>query len=123
MSDEQTRIDWRKAIFTYEDSEGGPLYYFAPPTRTPGRLAQRHVQAIIDIAPDGTLAGVELIDNMPPLDAAPDAQPLGQCAHGDYSFASHGRYCPCLSVPRPRCHRGYARADAAYDRSGRGWLR
>jgi hypothetical protein len=61
--------DWRKAVFTYEDSEAGALYYFAPQTRAPGPyLKQRHVQAIIDIAADGTLAGVELIDDMPPLE-------------------------------------------------------
>ncbi len=31
-------------------------------------LTQRHVKAIVDIASDGTLAGVELIDSMPPLE-------------------------------------------------------
>jgi hypothetical protein len=66
MADRKT--EWRKAIFTCEDSEAGPLYYFAPSARAPGPyLTQRHVTAIIDIASDGTLAGVELIDNMPPL--------------------------------------------------------
>jgi hypothetical protein len=62
--------NWRKAIFTYEDDpDVGRLYYFAPQTRAPGPyLEQRHVRAIIDIASDGTLAGIELIDDMPPLD-------------------------------------------------------
>lgn len=36
------------------------------PISEPPYLRQRHVEAIIDIASDGTLAGVELIDNMPP---------------------------------------------------------
>jgi hypothetical protein len=55
------------AYWTHEDSKGGHLFYFAPEGRTKGPYTtQRHVEAIIDIAPDGTLAGVELIDNMPP---------------------------------------------------------
>lgn len=63
-----SETNWRKAVFTFEDSEVGPLYYFAPETRAPGPYRkQRHVRAIIDIASDGTLAGVELIDDMPPL--------------------------------------------------------
>lgn len=46
---------------------GAHLYYFAPANRTSGPYKQRrYVRAIIDIADDGTLAGVELIDNMPP---------------------------------------------------------
>lgn len=61
--------DWRKSVFTYEhDDAAGHLYYFAPQVTAPGPfLEQRHVQAIVDIASDGTFAGVELIDNMPPL--------------------------------------------------------
>ena len=60
---------WRKSVFTYEhDDAAGHLYYFAPQVTAPGPfLEQRHVQAIVDIASDGTFAGVELIDNMPPL--------------------------------------------------------
>ena len=51
--------------------EVGHLYYFAPADRSPGPYkTQRHVTAIIDIAADGTLAGVELIDDMPPPPAA-----------------------------------------------------
>src|SRR5690606_10526444 len=53
--------------------DAGPLYYFAPEHRTPGPYAvQREVSAIIDIAHDGTLAGVELIDDMPPPPKQPD---------------------------------------------------
>ena len=60
---------WRKAVFTYSDDPvGGHLYYFGPQTTTPGPYReQRHVKAIVDIASDGSFAGVELIDNMPPL--------------------------------------------------------
>lgn len=56
------------ATFTRDDNPSlGPLYYFAPANRQPGPyLRQREVMAIIDIAADGTLAGVELIDDMPP---------------------------------------------------------
>ena len=59
----------RDAYFTCDESEprAGALYYFAPQPRHPGPyLRQREVKAIIDIAEDGTLAGVELIDDMPP---------------------------------------------------------
>lgn len=60
--------NWHKAVFTHEaDEHAGHLYYFAPLTTAPGPyLEQRRVTAIIDIASDGTLAGVELIDEMPP---------------------------------------------------------
>ena len=38
-------------------------YYFAPTNRRPPPyLHQEHVSAIIDVANDGTLAGVEIID-------------------------------------------------------------
>lgn len=60
----------REAFWTHDDEAAkdvGHLYYFAPKGRTPGPYTkQRHVNAIIDIADDGTLAGVELIDDMPP---------------------------------------------------------
>jgi hypothetical protein len=63
-------MQWRReAYFTCDESEpvAGPLYYFAVGGRTPGPYTkQREVKAIIDIADDGTLAGVELIDDMPP---------------------------------------------------------
>lgn len=40
----------------------GPLYYFAPSNRRPPPyLRQVEVKAILDIADDGTLAGVELV--------------------------------------------------------------
>ncbi len=42
--------------------EHGPLYYFAPSNRAkPPYLKQVEVKAILDIAQDGTLAGVELV--------------------------------------------------------------
>ena len=64
-------MDHRPAYWTHDDEaaqdSGDHLYYFAPANRAPGPYkTQRHVQAIIDIAADGTLAGVELINNMPP---------------------------------------------------------
>ena len=58
------------AYWTHDDEAAkdvGHLYYFAPTNRRPPPYKnQREVRAIIDIAEDGTLAGVELIDNMPP---------------------------------------------------------
>lgn len=48
----------------------GPLYYFSLKSRSPGPYKnQKRVEAIIDVADDGTLAGVELVFNMP---APPD---------------------------------------------------
>lgn len=53
--------------WTCDDEHGSPLYYFAPENRKPGPYRKQiTVEAIIDIADDGTLAGVELINNMPP---------------------------------------------------------
>lgn len=59
-----------KAYFTYDKEAfkdiGEHLYYFGPVKRanSPYKI-QREVKAIIDIADDGSLAGVELIYNMP----------------------------------------------------------
>ena len=50
-----------------EDEEGGVAYYFAPVQRAaPPYRKQVRVEAIIDIAEDGTLAGVEIIDDRAP---------------------------------------------------------
>ena len=58
------------AYWTHDDvavKDVGHLYYFAPiDRRPPPYLRQIEVRAIIDIADDGTLAGVELINGMPP---------------------------------------------------------
>lgn len=73
MTDLSAKLDARPATFTCDKSKVGPLYYFAVADRAPGPYkTQRHVEAILDIASDGTLAGVELIDSMPP---PPLAQP------------------------------------------------
>jgi hypothetical protein len=57
----------RGATFTY-DGDGTDAYYFAPVARTkPPYLRQMHVDATVDVASDGSLAGVELIlANVPP---------------------------------------------------------
>lgn len=60
-------LERHPAYWTFEESDGERLYYFAPTNvHPPPYKQQRHVEAIIDIAADGTLAGVELIDGMPP---------------------------------------------------------
>lgn len=61
-------MDKHSAYYTHDDDEhAGHLYYFGITARTlPPYLTQRRVSAIIDIADDGTLAGVELIYDMPP---------------------------------------------------------
>ena len=72
-------VERLRATFTYEEDEAtGPLYYFTPAVRAPGPYRQqRHVNAIVDIAADGSFAGVELIDNMPPLAALQAPQEAG----------------------------------------------
>lgn len=54
------------AYWTYDPQ--GPAYYFAPTNRAaPPYLRQIEVKAILDIAADGTLAGVELVfGKLPP---------------------------------------------------------
>jgi len=57
----------RPAYWTYSDEDGDRLYYFAPENRSNGPYTtQREVTAIIYIADDGTLAGIELVSDMPP---------------------------------------------------------
>ena len=61
----------RSAYWTHDDQAAadglGHLYYFAPTIVQPGPYTRQvEVRAIIDIADDGTLAGIELIDGMPP---------------------------------------------------------
>lgn len=60
-------LERRPAYFTYDPKHGG-AYYFAPSERAPQPyLVQREVTAILDIAADGTLAGVELVfGELPP---------------------------------------------------------
>jgi hypothetical protein len=63
------------ATVTHSDEKhAGHLYYVKiKGRRPPPYTTQREVTAILDIADDGTLAGVELIDRMPPppADAVP----------------------------------------------------
>lgn len=66
-------LERRPAYWTYEDHPiAGRAYYFAPSERTPGPYrTQKRVTAILDIADDGTLAGVELVmDQLPPAPTA-----------------------------------------------------
>lgn len=73
-------MKYNAAYFTFEKSEAGNLYYFAPVHRAAGPyLNQRHVEAIIDIDEDGKLAGVELIYNMP----EPQMSEAGERNKGD----------------------------------------
>lgn len=61
----------RPAYWTYEDHPvAGKVYYFAPTERAAGPYRkQERATAILDIAHDGTLAGVELVTG--PLPPAP----------------------------------------------------
>ena len=62
------KIRRHAAIYAVDTTiQNEPKYYFAPADRAPGPYKQRRrVKAVIDIADDGTLAGIELIDDMPP---------------------------------------------------------
>jgi hypothetical protein len=58
-------LEKRPAFYTHDriHKDGGHLYYFACGDRAdPPYKRQITVSAILDIASDGTLAGVELID-------------------------------------------------------------
>jgi hypothetical protein len=57
-----------EGFWTYDDAFGERAYYFAPKNRAePPYVTQREVTAIIDVASDGTLAGVELVmGDLPP---------------------------------------------------------
>lgn len=64
---EHNGLERQAAWWTVVHSDDEPSYYFAPVDRAPGPYTrQREVRAVIDIAEDGTLAGIELIDDMPP---------------------------------------------------------
>jgi hypothetical protein len=56
-------LEKHEAYWTCEENTlVGPLYYFAPKNATkPPYLKQRRVTAILDIAEDGTLAGIKLV--------------------------------------------------------------
>jgi hypothetical protein len=56
----------RQAFWTHDPEASA--FYFAPSNRAPGPYKeQREVRAILDVAQDGTLAGVELVfGNLPP---------------------------------------------------------
>lgn len=62
----------RPAHYTVDGNEDtGYLYYVRLEDCQPGPYRnQKQVRAILDIADDGTLAGIELIDDMPPPPSA-----------------------------------------------------
>jgi hypothetical protein len=66
-----------KAYYTHDyDDAAGHLWYFGMHERAVGKLTQRTVTAIIDIDSDGCLAGVELIDGMPPHFPSKASKPI-----------------------------------------------
>lgn len=73
-------MERRQAFWTYDEQafkeHGYHLYYFAPANRTKSPYRKQiHVDAILDIADDGTLAGVELVSG--PLPPPPASEELG----------------------------------------------
>lgn len=85
-----TKLTKYRATWTHDKEAGA--YYFAPEPRPEGPYTcQREVPAIIDIAPNGTLAGVELVlGNLPPPpwlrglaeEAAPETAAVAQQENG-----------------------------------------
>lgn len=69
------------AYFTHEEcSHAGHLYYFAPANRAAGPYKRQiEVKAILDIADDGMLAGVEVIDGDVPPPRRAAAMPCVGC--------------------------------------------
>lgn len=64
------------AIWSY-DYEAEAWYVRIEPRRKPPYIRQIHVEAIIDVADDGSLAGIEIIDDKcpPPFDAIVPCKP------------------------------------------------
>ena len=64
-------IKKRPASYTHS-YQGGHCYYFELGDKTPPPYRKQiHVDAILDIASDGTLAGVEIIDMKAPPPPTP----------------------------------------------------
>lgn len=58
-TEEAPKLERHKGWWTYDPE--ADAYYFAPLTRAPGPYkTQRQMRAIVDVASDGTMAGIEL---------------------------------------------------------------
>lgn len=76
------------AFWTFDEwayrQYGFKLYYFAPIARRAAPYKKQiHVEAIIDIADDGTLAGIEIISDEMPLPPITASTPSPANARGD----------------------------------------
>ena len=58
------------AKWTY-DGEADAWYFALDERQAPPYLTQRRIEAIVDIAADGTLAGIEILVPMPPPPSPP----------------------------------------------------
>lgn len=74
-SDEARRRATGAATWTYEFDHGPAWYVKIEPRCPPPYPRQIHVEAIIDVAADGSLAGVEIIDSKCPGPTALEATP------------------------------------------------
>lgn len=78
QSEELRVLSSELAYYTHEECEvAGHLYYIALADRVPGPYKRQiEVKAILDIADDGTLAGIEIIDgDVPPPSWKHPAEP------------------------------------------------
>jgi hypothetical protein len=99
------------ATFTY-DGDGEEAYYFAPAERPKGPyLKQVTTEAIINVAFDGTFAGVELFPRgvLPPhvvsepQQASPDASAVAEAVRAIKGLVDHKLY--VLGLSRSECER------------------
>ncbi len=63
MSEERPMVTGAAAWSYDPDAEA---WYFRPVMRHAAPFTQRRVEALLDIAADGTLAGIEVLENIPP---------------------------------------------------------
>jgi hypothetical protein len=110
----------RLAFWTHDDDAVrvvGHLYYFALADRAPPPYQQKHVQAILNIAEDGTLAGVELIEDMPPPPTSPAVNPtrvrplLGDDGHDNTSIPPASDAAPSTPPSKRRPKSALRRPD------------
>lgn len=123
-------LEQRPAYWTYDARAfaeiGEHLYYFGPIDRTKPPYRQVHVTAVVDVASDGTLAGIELAVGplpLPPLPVSPT--PAGEW-HDISNAPKDGTRIICaVTEPFPvvaECHWGLCQQQHSENISKHGWI-
>lgn len=93
----ETRSAWYTVDYA---DECGHLYYFGLTGRAePPYHNQRRVEAVLDIDDDGVLAGIELIDNMPPAPSTPPASAKNETGIEPVAYASMDQLLALVADP------------------------